>query len=271
MTFISAVPVLDTAKTFQYCLLMRNNRRRPKPNLPCQPFWLNPKMQAWGSLPQSSLIMVKGTFQTRFQVKDFCVDMIELLQNANVPVLWTLKTADQYTILGPSAVDVLKHLVSQALRLTSTQRTDRTLGLSCQKFQTALTEDDWFDLLGSVLAGLSQIYLVVDVETLSSSFASIDADFSWPSYFQALFVKLSNRGLKTMVKVVLVSYGSTMFLGSSRKDVHDLVVPVKRTAPSSPTQRKQMVARNARGNLSGLGRGRGRATRLQSLIANATA
>lgn len=88
--------------------------------------------------------MVKGIFKSRSQIKDFCVNLIEIIREAEVPVLWVLKMADAH---NPSTVDLLKSLMSQALRLNAINRTERSLALSCARFQSAMTEDNWIDLL----------------------------------------------------------------------------------------------------------------------------
>jgi hypothetical protein len=81
--------------------------------------------------------------------------------------------------------------------------------LNAARFQSARTEGDWFELLGSVLEGLPQIYVVVDAEILSKEFSS---HIRWPEAFLHLFERLQERFCKSVVKVVLVSLGHTPYL-----------------------------------------------------------
>lgn len=246
MTFISDVAGLDAAKSLQYSLVMRN-RRQLKPAPAVEPFWLGPKLQAWASAKSSSLIMVRGTFQNRFGMKDFCVDFIGILREAEIPVLWALKSSYKDTDAVPSMVDLLKHLVCQALRLNVALQTESFLGPSCAAFRRAMTEDDWFNLLGSVLAGLPQIYIVIDVEMLSSLFPPLTKDFSLPLAFLGLFQKLSDRGVKTRVKVILVSYGSTMFLQQPQGDLQERVIHVGRGRKSVTPRKKKSASQSLLG------------------------
>jgi ABC-type enterochelin transport system permease subunit len=68
----------------------------------------------------------------------------------------------------PNSVDVLKQLVLQTLKLNRTMLDDYSSALSTLKFQTNTTEGEWLDLLGSVLLGLDQLYVVINMECLHS-------------------------------------------------------------------------------------------------------
>lgn len=91
---------------------------------------------------------------------------------------------------------------------------------------SATTEAQWFALLASVLEGLPTVYLTIDVEVLGSSFAESAANFSWPTVFLKLFQDLRARGIKTVVKVVLVSYGSPILARGIENRSRNLVVRV---------------------------------------------
>ena len=215
MNITSRTSSIDAMKSLQYCVFMRN-RRSSRPSFVSHPFWLEEKFQTWKSMPASSLIIVKGNYTSRFEIKNFCVDATQLLRDARVPIFWALRTTKQDAIQAPSVTDILKNLICQVLRLNIPTQKERSLALSCSKFYGAETEAQWFDLLGSVLAGLPQIYIIVDAEAVSPIYASSKV-FSWPLRSLNVFKKLSERGLKTIVKVVLVSYGSTTFQDLAQK------------------------------------------------------
>jgi hypothetical protein len=54
--------------------------------------------------------------------------------------------------------------------------------------------------------------LVVDVKSLGARYSTVQENFSWHESFFSLFSHLAHRGYKTIIKVVLVSYGSTQYL-----------------------------------------------------------
>ena len=257
MNITSRTSSIDAMKSLQYCVFMRN-RRSSRPSFVSHPFWLEEKFQTWKSMPASSLIMVKGNYTSRFEIKNFCVDAIQLLRDARVPIFWALRTTEQDAIQAPSVTDILKNLVCQVLRLNILAQNERSLALSCSKFHRAETEAQWFDLLGSVLAGLPQIYIIVDVEAASPIYASSKV-FSWPLGFLNVFKKLSERGLKTIVKVVLVSYGSTVFQDLAQKDFQDCVISVGRAQSTSLATRGKVSSRQR--GMTGAGRGYGRGRR----------
>lgn len=193
--------------------------------------------------------MIKGGYASRFEVKSFCVDAIRLLRDSKVPVLWALKTLEQDSLEAPSIVDLLKSLVSQALRLNDALHSERSMALSCTMVQRATTEVQWLEVLGSALAGIPQVYLVVDVEAVSPCLGSLDAGFSWPMAFLDFFEKMGSRGCKTVVKVILVSYCSLSFTDASSKDMQDLMISVGRSQNTS-----QKARCSQRGSLA-IGRG----------------
>ena len=201
--------------------------------------------------------MIKGKHTSRFDVKGFCVNVINLLRDSKVPVLWALKTIEDGAVEAPSITDLLKDLVSQALRLNDDLHSERTMALNCTKFQRAETEMQWLELLGSVLVGLPQVYIIFDVEAVNPRLRSLDPAFSWPTAFPYMFQKLINRGCKTVVKVVLVSYGSSVFADTPAKDMQDLISVGR--LQSVPMAAKGRMASQRSSRLAGRGFSRDRA------------
>ena len=158
---------IDAVKSLQYCTFMRNKNRSRFVAAP-ELFWLRPRFQCWVSSKSSSLIMIKGAHASRFDVIDFCVNAISLLRDSKVPVLWALKTIDQDAVEAPSVVDLLKDLVSQALRVNDALHSER----------------------------LPRVYILIHVEAVSPRLSSLDDTFSLPTAFLEFFQKRSNHGLQ---------------------------------------------------------------------------
>lgn len=176
-------------------------------------------------------------------------------------MIWALKTVEPSVVEAPSAIDLLKDLTSQALRLNIALHNERSLVLSYTKFLGAESENDWFDILAAVLAGLPQIYIVIDLEAVNPHYQTIEQGFSWPSAFLNVFGKISERGLKTVVKVVLVSYGSAVFREMSQKtELQDLVITVGRPQSVPAAIRRRIPSMH--GATASMGKGiRGSRTR----------
>ena len=191
-------------------------------------FWLEEKLTSWKASPISSLIMVRGTISNRFEVRNFCVRSIYLLQKASMPVIWVLTKTESRLQEKFSPVDLIKALISQVMRINTTLQRGSNLALSCAKFQTVEDEDEWFELLGSVLAGLSQICIIIDLEMFG--LRDRQSAQRWPSTWMEVFEKMSRRGIKTVIKVILVSYGSRVFKslpGDELRKLTDCVIQVR--------------------------------------------
>ncbi|KAL2056937.1 hypothetical protein ABVK25_002676 [Lepraria finkii] len=72
------------------------------------------------------------------------------------------------------------------------------MALSCAGLQSSATEEEWFQLLESILASIpNEVCVLIDLEIFNSTFAPLTKDFPWPSAFQGLFRSLSDRCFKT--------------------------------------------------------------------------
>ncbi|TGJ78879.1 hypothetical protein E0Z10_g9880 [Xylaria hypoxylon] len=202
LTSLSNLPLEDPNKVFTTALYLRNRGRRNSPAI-CEPFWLDPKFRAWAHPQISSLIMIKGSYRSRQNVKNFLTNAISCVREANVPVIWALKPMDSISG-GISMVELLKYLTHQALR-RGPPPTERSLALNCARFQTACNEKEWFNNLAVSLADLGQVYIAVDVDVLSQSLSGEGNVLSLSGGFLKLSEELGRRSQKIVVKVVLVS------------------------------------------------------------------
>ncbi|KAF4545427.1 uncharacterized protein LTHEOB_5260 [Lasiodiplodia theobromae] len=203
MTNLSTGQHSDPEQRLGACTFLRN-RRRLNLATTVDPFWLTPKMKEWGLAQTSSLILVQGSFQNRAAIQDFCVDVIEVLRKAAIPVVWALNpqvgaSADAFTM-----AELLKHLTYQVLKINSAARKESALACCFANVRDGQGEQQWFDVFCASLGGLRQLHIVIDIELLGSISRSA-TDFSLSSAFLTLFQKLKERNLRTIVKVVLVT------------------------------------------------------------------
>ncbi|KAK5046550.1 hypothetical protein LTR84_008353 [Exophiala bonariae] len=216
LDYVAHVPLPDPAKALRFGMFMREHRRSKHTTRNPNYAWVSPRLQTWSDQKNSSLVTVRGAFQSRNEMKDLSVELVELLQKSGIPVLWALKSTSQDGIDAqqPSAIDVLKYLTSQALRLSSTAPTEASMSSVCMRFKTASTADEWNAILASTIPVVTTIYLVIDVEVLNYAYADVPGSF-WPAVFFKLSAELEARGSKTSVKVALISYGTTNQVTSS--------------------------------------------------------
>ncbi|KAE8452953.1 hypothetical protein EG329_012140 [Mollisiaceae sp. DMI_Dod_QoI] len=246
INFVSKIPLLDPVKSFQESLFMRKRRLIKSSNHKADFSWLISHLQSWSSATRSFLIIVQGTFRSRFEMKDLSTDLVQLFRNSRVSVLWALNVGPSSDDMEkkPSSIDLLKSLTSQALRLPEINPTEAFVASSCARFQRATTEDDWLSLLGSVLAGLNEVYIVIDIEMLSSSLAELSEDFSWPLALIKLFQELRRRGSATLVKVAMITYGFSVGVpGAAQEEVEKWILSVRSPLKAVPPRNKREAVR----------------------------
>ncbi|KAH8662867.1 hypothetical protein BGZ60DRAFT_530024 [Tricladium varicosporioides] len=207
--------------------------------------------------------MINATRKLRFHVKDFCTNSIMMLQKDQIPVIWALKAIDtrggsESPIRDQvSTIELLKYLISQAIRVNEAIHTDAALIPQLKLYMDAKTEQQWFDILAMALQGLPLIYIIIDVELLNPSLIDLTENFSWPAAFLKVFSELAQRSMRTVVKVLLVSYGSSA-LKSNLSDYQKLMVNINQHKSARPSYEKPGVLARRRRKMPALGIGRSR-------------
>jgi hypothetical protein len=234
---MSKLSLLSPEESFRSSVSLRNRRRR-QPTASSERFWLTPKFRRWKDEEGSSLLIIKSTFRSRFTVKDFCVNAIEIIRESGVPVLWALKTVvpEGGMACDVSSLDILKSLVSQALRVPVARQTESFMAAVLARIGRAGTAKDWLSILGSFITPIREIVIIVDWELLTPALDAAARDLSMPVVFLTLFRELAEHNAKTTVKVILVSYGSSTFSMPAPPGNQDLVLVVgkagKHTIPA---------------------------------------
>jgi hypothetical protein len=126
------------------------------------------------------------------------------------------ENGEQSTSISP--LSVLKYLVAQSLRLPQVSPTELEASLTCARFQRAETAEDYLSILASVLAELPLVYILMDVEIVDIGSYAYDSptSFSWPAILN-VFEELDRRAVKTQLKVIFFSYGSSLAIPESRQ------------------------------------------------------
>ena len=238
MASLSDLSLWSPGKAFHYHHSLRKRRSNTAAvrSVPSS-FWNSPRLRHWSSTDESTLSIILGNFHARFVMRNICVDVIEQLQEAEVPVLFALKIPQENDApTNLSSHDLLKYIVRQALQVRQKRESEKSMALRCATFNSASTDSEWFQVLAAVLAEIETcIYIVIDLEMLDRNVESTDG-FSWAQAFESFFTKLRNRGLSTKLKVLLVSYGSLPFQLSPAE--HSKFVISAKTRLTTARQRK---------------------------------
>ena len=244
LEFAAKTPLRGPQLSLKDYQALRNRRRRQNKDNN-ETFWNSPLLQTWADAETSSLILVRGSFNTRHSARDFSADIIDVVRKANIPVIWALNAQIDEAQKEPLTIAVLKHLVLQALQINQTILDEQSISLNAARFQSATTEQEWFDLLAAVLSGLPQIYIIVDVEVLGTLAGE---ELAWPMAFLQLFGELMARNIPTRVKVALVHYQTRLLtVPPSALNPGVVHIPPKRGVVAA----KNAVARRSRGTHKG--------------------
>jgi hypothetical protein len=234
MSFTNTYPFSSPEVIRQHYLIRRNrNRRRGIDN--SKIFQESSELRLWASTKNSAQVAVCGGFDARQAVRDFAADAIDLITEAQIPVIWALGLYDT-TMQEFMPEDVAKYLVSQVLRQNETLLNERSAALSAARYQSASTMNEWFTLLGAVLTGLPQAYFIVDLELVQKS---IGGTLSWSALFEQLSQALQSRGCKTVLKVA--------FLGSRTSHRNQLAEFDQRKILQLPNVRASRVSKASLG------------------------
>ncbi|KAL1642212.1 hypothetical protein SLS58_005552 [Diplodia intermedia] len=188
---VQVAQILDATKhsqfpnhleSLRFCQAVRK-RRVGQPGL--NQATLLPRLQAWSAASSSSIITIAGAAPTRFQTKDLATEMVDLIQAADKPVIWALKGRQSPSTNELAHIDLLKQLTSQVVQLNSKRMVSHvSANFNAPRVASAQSEIDWLDVLREGLTGLSEVYLIVDMEILGQP--SEENAGSWLEFFQLL-------------------------------------------------------------------------------------
>lgn len=200
-------------------------------------FWRSAKIRHWSTAPESTLAIVSSNFETRFVMRDLCVDIVEQLQQMSTPYVLAMKIPHAPGVPTTlSTNELLRYVVKQAVSLAKRYQSEKSMALSCAKFHDATTGIDWFRLLSSVLEVFhDSVYIIIDLNILERSASHLQT-FSWTSAFTSYFADLVARGSSARIKVLFVSYGVVPFPLSAEE--HKRFVVPARSETTTARQRK---------------------------------
>ncbi|KAI0876600.1 hypothetical protein GGS24DRAFT_450860 [Hypoxylon argillaceum] len=161
------------------------------------------KLRSWASSAKPDILIVKGNHRSRQALRTLCVDVIDQLNDAQIPVLFAIKTnGDKWSQGGINASSVLRYLVWQALSPQQPGHTEKSLSRRCAQFHNLTTETQYLEMLESVLSTFDRpVYIILDLEILSREPSSSNR-FNWLTAFLSYFERLSTKHPTIQVKVL---------------------------------------------------------------------
>jgi hypothetical protein len=109
--------------------------------------------------------MVDGSRRCRDEVRALSGYVTSIVQSSGLPILWALRPVGDGSCVKFSPLQVSKYLTTQALKANAESFRDQISDqLNATRVATASTEEHWMQLLRHALAGLPEIYVVVDLD-----------------------------------------------------------------------------------------------------------
>ena len=228
-SFLADSSFLDPHKTLRYNLSLYSRRLSNKQRSPYEVILGTASLQAWLSSTSNPLAILRRPFQLRAISKGLCAHAIDQIRAKDLPAAWIL---DAYSLRKgseqKSSIDLLKNLTYQVLRLNAATRDLKTLSLSCQRFQTASSERDWFAVLQQALSECQKMFIVVDLDVISSALDQ-SSSFSWVDAFSTYFANLADSQAGSNIKVLLLSSGFMSSNSNSDPAVKVIKLATRRT------------------------------------------
>jgi hypothetical protein len=197
----------DPVESYNQAVLMRNLRRRSQRVDVPNTFWQSPLLKRFANSPQSCLILVRGTFQGRWTLRDIAVRVTEELHIKNIATLWAVNARkSDLAAKSITLIDNLRSLVAQALKLNGSQHSQKSATLCCTQLRTATTENQWFDILGAALSNFcKEMYILLELEPLMPPSGDYSQNSEIIELFDRLFRELAIRGSNLAVKVMVLT------------------------------------------------------------------
>lgn len=128
--------------------------------------------------------------------KTLLLSLLQQIQKAGRPIIWALRFAG-YLDRTPCIEDILRILVLHALEINSNALALREFPITLASLRAASSQEDWLSILNRSLAGLDDVYIVIDPDLLS--FAAEDNTCTAADLLLALKRNITSVRLKIIV------------------------------------------------------------------------
>ena len=155
---LSSIGSLPTSgQSLEYCQTMQQRRRRRNRNQTQLPD--RSQVQLWSNQRLSSVLVMECS-STQI-VADYLVDIINVIRQSNLTVLWALRFADFWS-KGITCTEIIQMLILQALQVNPQAIHNNGGTLTVANFREVENEEGWFAILNRALSGVPQVYLIID-------------------------------------------------------------------------------------------------------------
>ncbi|KAL6403076.1 hypothetical protein AUP68_12408 [Ilyonectria robusta] len=211
----------ENSKALQVaCKSRRGNRR----TLPSNDFFWS-ALLPWSESPESALAIFEGNLGDRDRVEEIAVKTTELIESKGVPLAWALnvlpRPSDGEELRRFTGQDIVAQLCLQLLKYNSRLHQQKTLERCLEKCEAATTELEWFEVLAYFIAGLDEVYIIIDLDVLGRGTSNTA---SWPTALESMYRGPTTNKIHCIVKGLLFTCNATASFGPS-SDINVIRIP----------------------------------------------
>jgi hypothetical protein len=167
-------------------------------------FWKSPQVIEWASKDDCSLLILQGNSVYLNLIEKASVDLVDYLEDNKRQVFFFRAPYGPFRTFyhekSTMTERILRNIVVQIVKRHNGFSSLRRLATLAKLMRNASSADEWFEILGFVLEGLNEAYIVVDLGVMGSDLGPM---VSWPTSFARLFRTLRERSPKAVLKVFL--------------------------------------------------------------------
>ncbi|KAL3423911.1 hypothetical protein PVAG01_05658 [Phlyctema vagabunda] len=132
--------------------------------------------------------------------RDFCTELVDLLRDSKILVIWIIDHIDQDEDMVSSTNDLLLSLSLQALLLNPKALDQGYNSASIHHFAHLANEEQHFELLGRCLSGVPRMYIVMEVAVIRAAVGYQDSKAdSFMKRFLDFLTRLPGREVKLVL------------------------------------------------------------------------
>ncbi|ETS73986.1 hypothetical protein PFICI_13852 [Pestalotiopsis fici W106-1] len=191
------------------------------------------RLGQWISAPKTSLLVLQAQPRAQSRVKEIATQLIGTLQPTSKRVIWYLSSISFADLDAVSAIEVLRTLVYQSMKLEPGLVISQPENFNTAKLHASHTESEWFDLLCSILRRLATCFIIVEAEDV---FRDEEEANKLVQAFEMLADRFQSAGMA--IKLLLVSYGPVRSRKATEQQSNSGVLVVGKDSPVPPRLRK---------------------------------
>lgn len=153
-----------SGESLQFCRSMRN-RRRERTKLPLPDV---KKLERWSSQRKNAVLLI-DTY-TPVVAKTFMVDLIDLILENRLPIIWALRYID-YWEQRMSAADVIRMLILQTMQVGADGLLNSPFPVTLEHLREASSLNEWVGILNHLLSHISHAFIALDADLLAHATA----------------------------------------------------------------------------------------------------